>query len=253
MAMESKSNSEAPRAGSRQALRGIAFLVGAVILGIVAQRLQLTARIPAFLEQLRQAGPWGWVIFIGAYVAACVFLVPGSVLTLGAGAVFGVAQGFGLVSLASTLGASASFLIGRFLARDWVAARASANPKFAAIDAAVGAEGWRMVGLLRLSPVFPFNLLNYALGLTRVRFRDYAVASWIGMMPGTLLYVWIGAAAGDVVGAAAGRRTRQPIEWVLYGAGLLATVWVTVRITRVARAALASRLESSPASNPKAR
>lgn len=100
-----------------------------------------------------------------------------------------------------------------------------------------------MVGLLRLSPLFPFNLLNYSLGLTRVGLRDYVLASWIGMMPGTLLFVWLGAAAGDVAGAASGQRQRQPAEWVLMVAGLLATVWVTVRITRLARAALQRRLE----------
>jgi uncharacterized membrane protein YdjX (TVP38/TMEM64 family) len=100
-----------------------------------------------------------------------------------------------------------------------------------------------MVGLLRLSPLFPFNLLNYSLGLTRVGLRDYVLASWIGMMPGTLLFVWLGAAAGDVAGAASGQRQRQPAERILMVAGLLATVWVTVRITRLARAALQRRLE----------
>lgn len=223
---------------------GLAAWISAALLVLwLGHHFQLASRMPDFLESLRRKGAWGMIAFVAAYVVACVCLLPGSLLTLGAGAVFGLARGFMLVSLASTLGATASFLIGRFAARDWVAGRAARHPRFAAIDAAVGEEGWRMVGLLRLSPVFPFNLLNYALGLTRVRLRDYLVASWIGMMPGTLLYVWLGAAAGDAVGLAKGRQARQPVEWVLYAAGLLATVWVTVRITRLSRAALARRID----------
>ena len=212
--------------------------------GVASGSPTLRAAIPRFLEGLRDLGPKGMALFVVAYVVACVLFLPGSLLTLGAGAVFGVWRGFLLVSVASTLGATLSFLLGRFLARDWIAARAAADPRFAAIDAAVAREGWRMVGLLRLSPLFPFNLLNYSLGVTRIGLRDFVLASWIGMMPGTLLFVWLGAAAGDVAGAAAGRRARQPAEWVLMGVGLLATVWVTVRITRLARNALQRRLET---------
>ncbi len=220
------------------------LLIGTAVAG---RYFHLVERIPTLLADLRAMGGWGMVAFVSVYIVACVFLLPGSLLTLGAGAVFGIPVGFALASVSSTLGATASFLVGRFMARDWVARRASANPRFAAIDAAVGREGWRMVGLLRLSPVFPFNLLNYALGLTRVRLRDYVVASWIGMMPGTLLFVWLGAAAGDVAQLAGGHRDRQPVEWVFLGAGLLATVWVSVRVTRVARVALESRLENPTA------
>lgn len=215
-----------------------------VAIGMAAGSPTLRAAVPRFLEGLRDSGPKGMALFVAAYVVACVLFLPGSLLTLGAGAVFGVWRGFLLVSVASTLGATVSFLLGRFLARDWIAARAAADPRFAAIDAAVAREGWRMVGLLRLSPLFPFNLLNYSLGVTRIGLRDFVLASWIGMMPGTLLFVWLGAAAGDVAGSASGRRERQPAEWVLTGVGLLATVWVTVRITRLARTALQRRLET---------
>ena len=223
------------------------ILAGVVLAAAVGRRFHLVERLPPLLEDLRALGGWGMAAFVGVYVLACVFLLPGSILTLGAGAVFGLPVGFALTSVASTLGATASFMLGRFAARDWVARRASSSPRFAAIYTAVGREGWRMVGLLRLSPVFPFNLLNYALGLTRVRLRDYVIASWIGMMPGTLLYVWLGAAAGDVARLAGGHRSRQPVEWVFLGAGLLATVWVSVRVTRIARAALDSRLATPQA------
>ena len=234
---------------------GKKIFVAVIAVAVVAALFTFDVRalLRDALAGLESLGPWGPVIFVLLYVVAAVLFVPGSALTLGAGALFGVGLGSVLVSIGATLGATAAFLVGRYLARDWVAKKIEGNAAFAAIDRAVASEGWKIVGLTRLSPAFPFTLLNYAFGLTRVSLRDYMLASWIGMMPGTLLFVWIGAAAGDVVGAAAGKRTRQPLEWVLYGAGLLATVWVTIRITRVARAALASRLESTPASNPNAR
>jgi uncharacterized membrane protein YdjX (TVP38/TMEM64 family) len=167
--------------------------------------------------------------------------LPGSVLTLGAGAVFGLVKGAVLVSVAATLGATAAFLVGRYLAREWVAGKVERYPRFAAIDRAVAREGWKIVGLTRLSPVFPFNVLNYAFGLTRVSLRDYFFASWIGMMPGTVMYVYVGSLAGDLAALGAGSRARTPVEWTLYVVGLLATVAVTVYVTRLARAALARR------------
>ncbi|MGH7316374.1 MAG: TVP38/TMEM64 family protein, partial [Candidatus Rokuibacteriota bacterium] len=128
------------------------------------------------------------------------------------------------------------------LARGWVARRIEGNARFKAIDAAVAREGWKIVGLTRLSPVFPFNLLNYAFGVTRVSLRDYLLASWIGMMPGTVMYVYLGSLAGDLAALGAGRRARTPAEWGFYVVGLLATVAVTVYVTRLARAALARRV-----------
>ncbi|MCI0743984.1 MAG: TVP38/TMEM64 family protein, partial [Verrucomicrobia subdivision 3 bacterium] len=131
----------------------------------------------------------------------------------------------------------AAFLVGRYLARGWVAKKIEGNASFAAIDRAVADEGWKIVGLTRLSPVFPFSLLNYAFGLTRVKLRDYVLASWIGMMPGTVMYVYLGSLAR----AGAAGEKKSPAEWALYGVGLLATIAVTVVITRIARRALAKR------------
>ncbi len=189
------------------------------------------------LAWMRALGPWGPVLFVAVYVLATVLLVPGSILTLGAGAVYGVGYGSLIVSLASTLGATAAFLVGRHLARDAVARRVAANPRFAALDQAVADEGWKIVVLTRLSPVFPFTLLNYAFGLTRVPLREYALASWLGMMPGTVLYVYLGSLAD----AAGSPRQRTPAEWALYATGLLATLAVTVVVTRLARRALAQK------------
>jgi len=189
------------------------------------------------IDWVGQLGPWGPIIFIAIYIAAAVLFIPGSVLTLGAGAVFGVVWGSIYVSIASTLGATAAFLVGRYLARDAIARKIEGNERFAAIDKAVAGEGWKIVGLTRLSPVFPFTLLNYAFGLTQVKLWHYMLASWIGMMPGTIMYVYLGSLAQ----AATGDRARTTGEWVLYGVGLLATVVVTVFVTRVAKKALAKK------------
>jgi uncharacterized membrane protein YdjX (TVP38/TMEM64 family) len=143
------------------------------------------------------------------------------------------------VSIGSTLGATSAFLVGRYLARDAIARKIEGNERFAAIDRAEANEGWKIVGLTRLSPDFPCTLLNYAFGLTRVKFSHYVLASWIGMMPGTVMYVYIGSQAK----AASGERTRTTGEWALYGVGLLATVVVTIFVTRVAKRALAKKVE----------
>jgi uncharacterized membrane protein YdjX (TVP38/TMEM64 family) len=217
----------------------VAVVVAAVVAALFA--FDVRALLRETLAGLESLGAWGPVIFVLLYIVAAVLFVPGSALTLGAGALFGVGLGSVLVSVGATLGATAAFLVGRYLARDWVAKKIEGNAAFAAIDRAVASEGWKIVGLTRLSPAFPFTLLNYAFGLTRVSLRDYVLASWIGMMPGTVMYVYLGSLA-----RAAGERHRTPAEWALYGVGLLATIVVTVFVTRLARAALAKRTAVQP-------
>ena len=231
--------SAAPRLSSRGKLALWALLVVGLVLA--AHYFDAPARLRVALDGIARLGPWGPVLFALLYVAATVFFLPGSILTVGAGVVFGLLRGFVIVSISATLGATAAFLVGRYLARDWIAGKIAGHPKFAAIDEAVAREGWKIVGLLRLSPVVPFNVLNYAFGVTRVSLRDYVVASWIGMMPGTLLYVYLGSIAGDLAGAG-GRASRTPAEWAFYAVGLVATIAVTVFVTRLARRALAERV-----------
>ena len=190
------------------------------------------------LAAIERFGPWGPALLVVVYIFATVLFIPGSALTLGAGAIFGVAWGSVYVSIGSTLGATAAFLVGRYLARNAIARKIEGNERFAAIDKAVASEGWKIVGLTRLSPVFPFTLLNYAFGLTQVKLSHYVLASWIGMMPGTVMYVYLGSLAK----AATGERTRTTGEWALYGVGLLATVVVTVFVTRIAKKALAKKI-----------
>jgi uncharacterized membrane protein YdjX (TVP38/TMEM64 family) len=199
------------------------------------------------LEWIDNAGVLGPIVFFILYVIATVLMLPGVILTLGAGVVFGVVKGSLLVSLSSTVGATAAFLVGRYIARGWVEGRIKTNATFQAMDKAVGKEGWKIVSLTRLSPVFPFNVLNYAFSLTRVSLRDYVMASWIGMMPGTVLYIYIGSLAGSLAELGANRtgHVRTPAEWTLYTVGLAATGAVTIIITRIARLALKQRMNTA--------
>jgi len=185
-------------------------------------------------------GVIGILIFIIVYAVATVLLAPGSILTIGAGFAFGLWKGFLAVSAGATLGAALAFLVSRFIARDRVEAIAQRNEKFRRIDAAIGREGARLIFLLRLSPVIPFNLSNYFYGLTAVKFWPYVLVSWIGMIPGTFLYVYIGIASKAVVSTAAGG---EPVKhgweyWTFTGLGLAATIIVTIWVTKIARDAL---------------
>jgi uncharacterized membrane protein YdjX (TVP38/TMEM64 family) len=194
------------------------------------------------LEWIRQLGAVGPLMFVGMYILATVLFLPGLILTLGAGALFGVIEGAILVSISATLGATCAFLVGRHLARAWVERSIQGTPKFRAIDEAVAREGWKIVGLTRLSPIFPFNLLNYAYGITKVSLRDYFFASWIGMIPGTVMYVYVGSLAGDLATLGTRQEATTPAEWILRGVGFLATVAVTLQVTRLARKALEERV-----------
>ena len=218
------------------------LLPALVVVTLLMARNDIGPFLRQVLQTVSELGPWGPVAFLLVYVAATVLFLPGFILTLGAGFVFGLGWGTVLVSAASTLGATASFLIGRHLARDWVAEKMRAYPRFAAVDEAVADEGWKIVGLTRLSPLFPFNLLNYALGITRVKVRHYVLASWVGMLPGTILYVYIGSLAGDLARLGEEGRTRTPAETVFYVVGFLAAVAVTIQVTRLARRALDRRV-----------
>ncbi len=210
----------------------VAALVALVLLGRAAGD-----QIPRFAAWVEDLGGIGPLVFILGYAAAAVALVPGSLLTLAAGAVFGVVAGTVYVFVAATLGACLAFLVARYVARGAVERRLGGSARFAAIDRAVGVEGRKIVFLLRLSPVFPYNLLNYGLGLTRVRFSDYTLAS-AGMLPATLLYVYYGKLAGDVAAAASGSVDRGAGYYAVLLLGLVATAAATAVVTRLAKRAL---------------
>ena len=237
-----------PAATSRPASTGTVVRVIIAIVVVIALVLlgrQLSGQLPRLTAAVDGLGAWGPIVFILAYTIASIAFVPASLLTLGAGALCGVVKGTVFVMVGATLGATAAFLIARYVARDWVAARVRRDPRFAAIDKAIADEGLKVVFLLRLSPVVPFNVLNYALGLTRVRVVDYVIAS-LGMIPGTLLYVYTGKLASVVVGASnAASPPRGPAFYVVLGLGLAATAAVTIIVTRMATRALAAATGTS--------
>jgi uncharacterized membrane protein YdjX (TVP38/TMEM64 family) len=160
-----------------------------VLVVAVGGRGSVAGGILAAVTHIREAGAVGVVAFAVAYVVGAVAFLPGAAMTLAAGFLYGPILGTAIVSPVSVLAATCSFLLGRTLARAWISRRIATQPRFAAVDEAVGREGFKIVALLRLSPLFPFSVLNYALGLTRVRLRDFVLASWLGMLPGTALYV----------------------------------------------------------------
>ncbi|HEY6006573.1 MAG TPA: TVP38/TMEM64 family protein [Anaeromyxobacter sp.] len=210
--------------------------------------LPLDRWLLSVVDSIRGAGALGVGAFSIAYVAATVLLLPGAALTAGAGFAYGPLWGTVLASPVSVVAATLAFLLGRTVARRRIARRIAGNPRFAAIDEAIGEGGLKIVFLLRLSPLVPFNLLNYALGLSRVSLRDYVVASAVGMLPGTVLYVYLGSLVTSASELAAGARpSAGGWERALYWAGLAATLGATWLLTRIARRALSRAIESRPA------
>lgn len=216
-----------------------AILLGVVVLAVFVGFLFLPVGdwFRQLQGQVQGLGPVGPIVVTVAYVLLTVLLIPGSALTIGSGTIFGLWVGTLVVVVGANLGALCSFLLARTFLRTKVEAWAASNPKFSALDRAIGKEGFKMVLLSRLSPVFPFTLLNYLLGLTTVRTGSYVLANLIGMLPGTFLYVYIGATAGDAI-SGSGNNNAGPFQWILKIVGLLATIAVVAVVTRVARKAL---------------
>lgn len=244
-----------PAAPSRSPWKAVVYVlvVLAVVAGLIFAGRQAGQYVPRFAAWVEGLGVWGPVAFVLGYAVATVAFIPGSLLTLAAGAIFGLVRGTVYTLIGATLGASGAFLIARYLARGAIEKKLAGNARlarFAAIDKAVGREGFKIVALLRLSPVFPFNLLNYSLGLTRVPFLHFLAAS-IAMLPGTLLYVYYGKAAGSlaaVAGGAGGVEAEKGTGyWVTLGLGLAATVAVTTVITRLASRALRQQIDEPQA------
>ena len=182
----------------------------------------------------RGLGPLGVVAFGLAYIVGTVVLAPGSAMSILAGVVFGW-WGMPIVLVSAWIGTCIAFLLARYVARDAVASLLESRPKLRAVDQAVDEEGWKVVALLRLSPAVPFGLQNYLFGITSVGFWPYATATLGGIIPGTALYVSLGALGR---GAATGSSAGGAIGWILLGLGILATVGVTVLVCRKANATL---------------
>jgi uncharacterized membrane protein YdjX (TVP38/TMEM64 family) len=208
----------------------VALVVGCLFLPVRAWFMHFEG----YVQSLGAIGP---AVVVLAYILCTILFVPGSAITIGAGTLFGLQTGFIVVVLGANLGALCSFLLARSFLREKVMSWAAGNAKFRSLDQAIGKQGFKMVLLTRLSPVFPFVLLNYLLGLTAVRTGAYALANLFGMLPATFLFVYIGAAARDAIAgeaAASAGFYQQILKYV----GLVATVAVVVIVTRIARKAL---------------
>jgi uncharacterized membrane protein YdjX (TVP38/TMEM64 family) len=237
----------APQPRSKARLILYIVIALAIVAGLTLAGQQAGGVVIRFAGWVNGLGVWGPVVFILGYALATVLFLPGSLLTLASGAIFGLVKGTIYSLIGATLGASAAFLVARYLARGAIERKIGGNAKFAAIDKAVGREGFKIVSLLRLSPAFPFNLLNYALGLTKVRFLPY-LAACAAMLPGTLLYVYYGKALGSLAALASGAKTQKgPEFWAFLGIGLLATVVVTTFVTRLAGKALRQQIDEPAA------
>ncbi|MCM0590754.1 MAG: TVP38/TMEM64 family protein [Gloeotrichia echinulata DVL01] len=208
---------------------------------IVTKHFNVQEFLQTSIIWINSLGALGPIAFIVVYNLATLLFIPGSILTLKGGCLFGLFWGSIYVLIAAIIGATLAFLIGRYLSRDWVSQQIEKHPKFKALDLAVATEGWKIVLLTRLSPLFPFNLLNYAFGVTQVSLRDYILGS-IGIVPGTVMYVYIGSLAGNLAMINIHHQPSNPqsqiAEWVLQIVGLIATVAVTVYVTKIAQKAL---------------
>ena len=226
----------------------VAGLIGVALLITVGRELPVL--LPQFTQWVASLGAWGPVAFIAGYSVAPVIFAPAFVLTLAGGALFGFVEGVTYVMIGATIGATLAFLTGRYLARQFVERLLTRDPRLLLIDRAVERNGFKLVALLRMSPAVPFVLLNYALGVSRVRLRDY-VAGSIGMLPVVAMYVYTGKVAGDLATLASGAaQPRGTVYYAMIGLGLVATIVVTVFVTRIARQAIAQEMSAVPPTEP---
>lgn len=222
----------------------LVFLGAAVVALVVAGRsLPFEEWFAAFASWISGLGPAGYALYIAAYVVVSVLMMPAVLLTVGAGFLFGFVPGTAIALTGATLGASAAFLIARYLARDRVARAAARDPRYAALDRAIAEKGWRIVLLLRMSAVVPFVLSNYVYGLTAIRFWPYVAASAAGMVPLTLVWAGLGAAArraglSEAQAEAAASAMPEALGIAVLTAGILITIGVTIYVARLTRGIL---------------
>ncbi|CEJ47219.1 DedA family protein, putative (Uncharacterized pr otein) [Umezakia ovalisporum] len=212
------------------------FLLAAVIISV--QYFKVQEVLHNGIIWVQTLGIFGPIAYIVIYNLATILFIPGSILTLKGGWLFGLVWGSIYVLISAIIGAILAFIVGRYLSRDWVNRKIDKYPKFKAINLAVARDGWKIVLLTRLSPIFPFNLLNYAFGVTQVSLKDYILGSF-GIIPGTIMYVYIGSVAGDLATLNTHDKPTnleaQIWQWVIQLIGLITTIIVTVYITKVAQ------------------
>lgn len=226
---------------SKRTIIRIAVCLAAIAAVIFASRfVDLGDWLRESLAWIRGLGAWAPITFILIYIVSCVLAIPASILTLGGGFLFGFGWGITYVLIGAILGAVASFLVGRYLAREWIARKIENNTKFKAIDEAIAREGWRIVLLARLAPIFPYAVLNYGFALTRVSLAHYALATAIGIVPAMFAFVYFGSLATDLTNLNQGVKSASWLKWAIGGM----TIIVAVFLTRIARRSLNRALGS---------
>ena len=224
------------------------FLLACVVIVTLAISLLLYFDIDdQLIELLQWLESRGWqasLLFILIMAAAIVVLAPGVIFTMGAGFVFGVVKGTLLVVAGTVLGATIAFLIARYLIGERPSRWLMSHVKPENLGEIMKKEGWRMIMYTRLVPLFPFKLSNYFFGLTPVRLRDFVLGNFLGIIPLTVNNVYLGSIASDLATMGAMDTERTPVQWALYGMGFVLAVIALIGLTRMARRALAQKIDS---------
>jgi uncharacterized membrane protein YdjX (TVP38/TMEM64 family) len=220
----------------KKSLKWIVAILIVITLSILSVVLPVKGWIREFIGWVQHLGPAGVIVFIIAYAVATVLFLPGWIFTVSAGLIYGIVGGTLVALTGAVIGASLAFLVARYLLRQNIEELTRKNPRFRAIDEAIGKNGWKIIGLLRLSPLIPFNLSNYFYGITSTSFIAYVAVSAIGMIPGTLLYAYLGAIGQ--AGISGGASAHSKWQYVLLAIGLVATIAVTILVSRIAKNAL---------------
>lgn len=236
--------------GTWARLAGAAILLLALAAGLYFVPWSDAEAMERLLEETRKQvdrfGYWGPVILIGLFVVATLLMLPSSLLTLLSGMIYGPILGLLVIMSATIVGSSLAFLVGRTLLRSRIERFAAKRPRFRALDRAIAERGLRIVILLRLTPIAPFNVLNYALSLTKVRLRQYMLGTLLGMLPGTALFVYLGSTAREVAQLVSGEQAWGSGATLLFFGGLLVTAGLTIYLTFVARRALQAAMDQYP-------
>ncbi len=211
---------------------GIAFVAAIILVGMI---FDLQEEVIAFLTWVDAHGIWAHILFIALYVLIVLFLVPGIMFTTGAGFIFGTIRGSLYIILGTAIGATVAFLMARFVLQSWADKKLAQHPKLLALDQAIAERPWQIVMLTRLIPFFPFKASNYVFGVMQVSWLHFLVGTVIGIIPITLTNVYAGSLAGDLAELQASTRTRSPLEWTLYGVGLIALILFFAVVSKLAR------------------
>jgi uncharacterized membrane protein YdjX (TVP38/TMEM64 family) len=218
----------------RTILRLVVFVAALVVFFFALRWVKNTGLLDQSLKWIQSLGPWAPAVFVVLYVATVIICMPAAILTAGGGFIFGFGEGSVYVLIAAVIASNVTFLLGRHLARNWITRKLGTNPRFRAVDEAVAVEGWKIVALIRLAPIFPFSITSYAFGLTRLSWGKYFLANF-ALIPGTLLYVYLGSITRDLTEEVT---TPLWVKGVTFGLALIAVIYVA----RVARRALARKM-----------